>query len=103
MISEKICKPLQELYYEGKISRKAVIRFNYFAGDTQEWIYENFKDDITEDKVKALKKSMGREDIRELFQGKKKETKKISFDIPADRVDEFRRMYEQWLESLPED
>ena len=103
MISEKICKPLQELYYEGKLSRKAVIRFNYFAGDTQEWIYENFKDDITEDKVKALKKSMGREDIRELFQGKKKETKKISFDIPADRVDEFRRMYEQWLESLPED
>lgn len=96
-ISESVYPPLQELYYDGKLKRKAILKFTYYDGDTQQWIYENFKDQITEEKVNALKKSMTRDAIANVFKTEAKGVKKLTVEIPADRVEEFREMFEKWL------
>ena len=96
-ISENVYAPLQELYYDGKLKRKAILKFTYFDGDTQQWIYDNFDDRITEAKVNALKKNMNRDAIANVFNTEAQGVKKLTIEIPADRVEEFREMFDKWL------
>lgn len=96
---EKIYPPLRELYYFGTLTRKTVLKFNYYAMDTQEWIHQNYAEKITEAKVKLLKKSMGREDISMLFESAMEVTKKITVDVPIGKVDAFKEMFAEWLET----
>lgn len=96
-ISENVYEPLRELYYDGKLKRKAILKFTYFDGVTQQWIYDNFKDQITEAKVNALKKNMNRDAIANVFNAEAQGVKKLTVEIPADRVDEFREMFDKWL------
>ena len=95
---EKIFAPLRELYYCGNLTRKTVLKFNYYARDTQEWIHQNYADKITETKVKALKKSMGRSDISALFESETEETKTITVSVPVGKVEAFKKMFAGWLE-----
>lgn len=97
-IYEKVIEPLQELYYNEKLTRKAVLRFVFFDVDTQRWIYDSYKDQINEAKVKALKKNMGRSDISRIFEQEGKGIKRITVEVPEDRVDEFRNMFSEWLQ-----
>ncbi|MFG6344859.1 MAG: ParB N-terminal domain-containing protein [Lachnospiraceae bacterium] len=96
-ISENVYEPLRELYYDGKLKRKAILKFTNFDGVTQQWIYDNFKDQITEAKVNALKKNMNRDAIANVFNAEAQGVKKLTVEIPADRVDEFREMFDKWL------
>lgn len=96
-ISENVYEPLQELYYDGKLKRKAILKFTYFDVVTQQWIYDNFQDQITEAKVNALKKNMNRDAIANVFNAEAQGVKKLTVEIPADRVDEFREMFDKWL------
>lgn len=96
-ISENVYEPLQELYYDGKLKRKAILKFTYFDGDTQQWIYDNFNDRITEAKVNALKKNMNRDAIANVFNAEVQGIKKLTIEIPEGRVEEFREMFDKWL------
>lgn len=96
-ISENVYEPLQELYYDGKLKRKAILKFTYFDVVTQQWIYDNFKDQITDAKVNALKKNMNRDAITKVFNADAKGVKRLTIEIPADRVEEFREMFGKWL------
>lgn len=96
-ISEGIYEPLRELYYTNKLTRKAVLKFNYYAIDTQEWIYENFIDKIDEARVRSLKKNMGKNEIRLVFEGEKEEIKKITVSVPESKVEEFKELFNAWL------
>lgn len=96
-ISENVYEPLQELYYDGKLKRKAILKFTYFDGDTQQWIYDNFNDRITEAKVNALKKNMNRDAIANVFNAEAQGIKKLTIEIPEGRVEEFREMFDKWL------
>lgn len=96
-IYEKVIKPLQELYYNEKLTRKAILRFVFFDEDTQKWIYDTYEDQITEAKVKALKKNMGRSDISRVFEKEGKGVKRVTVEVPEDRADEFREMFSKWL------
>ena len=100
LISENVYAPLQELYYDGKLKRKAILKFTYFDGDTQQWIYDNFKEQITETKVNVLKKNMNRDAIANVFNAEAQGIKKLTVEIPADRVEEFREMFEEWLKKV---
>lgn len=101
-ISDGICESLQELYYCGELTRKAILRFAYFAKDTQEWIFENFADKIEEAKVLSLKKNMGRDEITQVFQAEKEGIKKLTLNVPENRVEEFKELYATWLKSVEE-
>lgn len=97
-IYEKVIKPLQELYYNEKLTRKAILRFAFFDTDTQQWIYDTYEDRINETKVKALKKNMGRSDISRVFEQEGRGVKRVTVEVPEDRVDEFRKMFSEWLQ-----
>lgn len=96
-IHEKVIPPLQELYYGGQLTRKAVLKFVHFDKDTQQWIFETYGGRINDARAKALKKSMGRAEIAHVFEEEGKGVKKITLEIPAGRVGEFREMFEKWM------
>lgn len=96
-IYEKVIGPLQELYYNEKLTRKAILRFVFFDADTQQWIFNVYADRINEAKVKALKKNMSRADISRIFEEEGKGVKRVTVEVPEDRVDEFRNMFSKWL------
>lgn len=96
-IYEKVIGPLQELYYNEKLTRKAILRFVFFDADTQQWIFNVYADRINEAKVKALKKNMSRADISRVFEEEGKGVKRVTVEVPEDRVDEFRNMFSEWL------
>lgn len=97
-IYEKVLPAIQELYYTGRLTRKAVLRFWFFGMDTQQWIYDNYSSQLVESKVKKLKKHMTREDIAEIFEAAEvTPMKRVTYSVPADRADEFRELYERWL------
>ncbi len=96
-IYEKVIGPLQELYYNEKLTRKAILRFVFFDADTQQWIFNVYADRINEAKVKALKKNMSRADISRIFEEEGKGVKRVTVEVPEDRVDEFRNMFSEWL------
>ena len=92
--------PLQDMYYDGILKRKAILKFTAYDGDTQKWIYETFKDQITDAKANALKKSMTRDAIASVFKGEEKAVKKLTVEVPEGRVEEFREMFDKWLEEV---
>lgn len=99
-IGQKVIEPLQELYFDEKITKKAVLKFVYFDFETQQWILENFADQITDARVKRLKKSMKtKEEIEKVFtdadEGVK--FKRLEVTIPVDRVEEFQKMLDAFL------
>lgn len=102
-IYEKVINPLQEMYYDERLTRKAVLRFVFFDIDTQTWIYDTYKDQINEAKVKALKKNMGRADISRVFEKEGRGIKRVTVEVPEGRVDEFRRMFSEWLQGNQEE
>lgn len=96
-IYEKVIAPLQEMYYEEKLTRKAILKFLFFDADTQQWMFDTYGDKISDVKVKALKKNMSRAEIAKIFEGEGKGIKKVTLDIPLGRVDEFRKLYARWM------
>lgn len=47
--------------------------------------------------MNALKKNMNRDAIANVFNAEAQGIKKLTVEIPADRVEEFRGMLEEWL------
>lgn len=99
-IDTKVIEPLQNLYYDRKITKKAVLKFTYFDFDAQNWIVDNFSEQITDARVKRLKKSMkSREEIQKVFTDEDKgiKYKRIEVNIPENRVEEFQKMVDNFL------
>lgn len=96
-LNENVIEPLQKLFFDGVIKKKTVMRFTFFPKDTQQWIYDEFGEQITDAKVNALKKNMTREEIEQVFQTEKEGTKKLTVEIPLGREEEFRELLKKWL------
>lgn len=96
-IYEKVIPPLQELYYDEHLTRKAVLRFVFFDRDTQQWIFDTYGDKINDTRAKALKKNMSRTEIAHIFEREGKGIKKVTVDIPEERLEEFRKVFEKWV------
>ena len=96
-LNENVIEPLQKLFFDGVLKKKTVMRFTNFPKDTQQWIYDEFREQISDAKVNALKKNMTRDEITQVFQSEGKEVKKLTVEIPAGREDEFRELLKKWL------
>lgn len=104
-IGQRVIEPLQEMYFDGKLTKKAVLKFVYFDFETQQWILDNFLDKLTDARVKRLKKSMkSRDEIQKVFTDADEgiKFKRIEVSIPVDRVEEFQKMVEVFLEKAEE-
>lgn len=96
-IYEKVIPQLQELYYNERLTRKAVLKFVFFDRDTQQWIFDTYGERINDARTKALKKNMGRDEIARVFEKEGKGVKKVTVDVPEGRVEEFRDVFARWL------
>lgn len=96
-LNENVIEPLQKLFFDGIIKKKTVMRFTFFPKDTQQWIYDEFGEQITDAKVNVLKKNMTREEIAQVFHTEKEGTKKLTVEIPLGREEEFRELLKKWL------
>ena len=76
------------------------MRFTFFPKDTQEWIFDKFREQITDAKVNALKKNMTRDEIEQVFCAEGKETKRLTLEIPTEREEEFRELFQKWLAGI---
>lgn len=96
-LSENVIEPLQGMFFDGVLKKKSVLRFTNFPKDTQQWIYDEFKEQINDAKVNALKRNMTRDEIAQVFQSEGKKVKKLIVEVPAGREGEFRELLKKWL------
>lgn len=57
-IATQVIDPLSALYFEGQISRKAVLRFSFFNEEQQRRIWDLYRDKLTTDRILSLSKNM---------------------------------------------
>ena len=96
-IHEKIIEPFQEMYYNGGLKKKSILRLTFYDKDMQQWMYNEFADQINDTRLAELKKNMTKAEIEELFKKDTLVTKKVVIDVPANLSEEFREMCEQWI------
>lgn len=96
-LNENVIEPLQKLFFDGVLKKKSVMRFAFFPKDTQQWMYDEYAEQISDAKVNALKKNMTRDEIAQVFQSENRAVRRLTVEIPADREEEFREMYKKWL------
>lgn len=100
-ISISLLNPgLSELYFDGKITRKAVLRFTQFSPDIQAWIFENFKDVLTTDRILNLNKFVRtKEQIKEALTEEKttEGNTKTSITVPKSKVKKVRLIASAYL------
>ena len=96
-IGEKIIPEIQELYYDRRINRKAVLKFVHFMEDVQKNLFDKYGDVMTSANVSKLKKSMRMDDeFEEVFHPKKKvPMKSLKIEIPEERYEEFMQLYKE--------
>lgn len=98
LIANKIIPELSEFYFNNELKKKSILRFAWFDKETQKWIYENYKDKITDDNVIKLKKSMTKEDIKDCFNDTNYVKKvSVAIRVPEFLKEEFREMAIKWI------
>lgn len=102
-IIENVIPEIRELYFNGTISRAAVLRVPYLYKELQEMIYQDYPTLIDNKHLRKIEKGMMEQDVRNLFE---EDTNKIINDltvrvkIPENHYDEFMQMYNQFMTEI---
>lgn len=91
---------LSELYFSEKISRKAVLKFTMYSTDMQQWIYDNFKDSLTTNKILLLdKNAKTKQQIKEIFSEAPEisESVRTTFMVPKNELRGVRKVCKAYL------
>lgn len=99
IIYNKLIEEFQELYYDGRLIKKAVLRLTWFDKKMQKWIYDNFLNKINNEKLMRLKKSYNKDVICRLFNEKEKQMIKVKVMIPKELETKFQVMVKEWLKA----
>lgn len=97
-ISSDIIPEICELYYNQKLNRKQTLRFAWYSKAMQEWIYENFHDNIIPERVEKMKRDMNKDDLRALYESDVYKTKKLILTVPEDIADEVKERVKEMIE-----
>ena len=99
-IIERVIKPISEMYYEGIISRAAVLKVPLLDNAMQEMIVSEYPDKIDNKHLKAIKKDMSEREIRNIFEEETENIvgeRRVHLRIPDDRYDEFMKLYYDFI------
>lgn len=101
LIANRIIPELNEFFFNNKLGKKSLLRFAWFDKKIQQWIYDNFKENIFDNNVMKLKKHMDKNAIKECFKEGKDERKMVTVTIRMleEIKDEFREMALEWIEN----
>lgn len=98
LIANKIIPELNDFFFNNIIKKKSLLRFAWFTKEVQEWIYNNFRDDITDNNVMKLKRHMDKDSMEECFKNNEIKMVNVYVKIPEEFRDEFRKMASEWIE-----
>lgn len=98
LIANRIIPELNELFFDNTIKKKSLLRFAWFNKEIQEWIYDSFRDDITDENVMKLKKHMDKDSIEKCFENDGVKMVTVYIKIPEEFRDEFKEMASEWIE-----
>lgn len=98
VIATKIIPELNNLFFNDKINKKSLLRFAWFEKDIQNMIYNNYEEELIDDRIMKLKRGMNKEEIEECFTEEVKKKILVTTSIPESLADEFRIMARIWLE-----
>ena len=101
LIANKIIPELRELYFEGVINKKPILRFAWFSKDIQKKLYKGVdSSNFTDDKVYKIKKDMTYEEIYETLTSTDYEKKvAVQLRVPEKLKDDFRKMANEWIKN----
>lgn len=99
LIANKIIPELSELYFQGKIKKKPLLKFAWFDKSLQRKLYKEVKpENIDNDSVLRIRKSMSLEELVKVFTDKDFEKRVVvQVRVPESLKDEFREMAKQWI------
>lgn len=97
-IVERVIEPIQELFYNGNITKKAVVKVSVLDMDLQEWMYEEYGSQITSKVLMKITQSITtRDQIRELFAYEDEpDIRKIQIKIPQSKIKEIRPLLDEF-------
>lgn len=96
----EVIQPLQDMVYNNKLNLTSILRIADKTQETQEWMYDTYKDVLSSKLLNKVKPYMKKSDIEKLFSKElepKIKTKKVSVDVPEELIDEFKTMFSKWV------
>lgn len=101
VLANDIIEEVRDLFYNGQLSRKAVLSFKHFSKDMQSWIIDNHGNILTNKMLRKISpnKNYSKEEISNMFElaNEEKPKVKITIEVEEELVDEFREMAKKWL------
>lgn len=101
LIGTKVIPPLQDLYFDGKINRRAVLKFSMYTEDIQDWMYENYPSKLTSARICQLTKKLKRKDeIAAVFEDEDDAIPRVhtQVTVPKNKLKDFRDFCTFYLE-----
>ena len=99
LIANRIIPELNELYFNGELKKKSLLRFAWFDKETQNWIKDNFMESIDDEKVMRLKKNMPRDEIKKCLTFEDNINRVyVTMRMAEEITDEFKEMANEWIE-----
>ena len=93
--------PLMEMINRRQLSIVSGAKLATFSNKMQEWIFDNFYDQLDNTIIGKLKSGMTKDEITEIFNSHaevEKELTRIRIEIPYGLEKDFTRMFEEWTE-----
>lgn len=99
LIITRVIPEAREMYFSGELTKKAILRLAWFNEEMQEWILEEFKENLSSQMLMQLEKGYDKEFIRLVFEEflTEPDTQNITIEVPIYLVDEFREMANIWI------
>lgn len=99
-IGKQIIPELAELFFDEKITKKALLRFVWYNKGVQKYLYDKFKNNITTENAMQIKRNMSRDELSKIFSQKTEDkTVVVQVRIPESLKDEFRKMFDEWIKT----
>lgn len=97
-INEKLIQPFIEMYDGGKLSQTNVLKITGINNSLQQWMYDKYNEQITNDVMKNFQKYFDRKELIDtLFVDKEIEYTNVNIEIPAHLDKKFREMARKWI------
>lgn len=97
-INEKLIQPFIEMYDGGKLSQTNTLKLTGINNSLQQWMYEKYSEQITNDVMKNFQKYFDRKELIEtLFIEKEVDYTNVNIEIPTHLDKKFREMARKWI------
>lgn len=99
-IANKLIDEIKELYYSGEITKKAILRLTWFDKEVQKWIFENYKDKISNETLLRLNRGYNRDIIHRVFTEEiERKDVVLRVSVPKELESEFLQMFDMWIKN----